>query len=178
MLTSQSHFTWKSNPPFCLGLVLCIGGDLYLPFIVYGEVRLDQCQLFDHRVDVEMIQCRLVKPAFSSLIVKLDDLSAIDVQRSGVFVEPAELIKSDLMARQSQSLKDKVRSQVLHLSDELCHFENLFTRFPLAATHYLIVQLRVIRANDELNFYLGEHFVQVGDKRGDFTRKTAWHSLI
>ena len=64
-----------------------------------------------------------------------------------MIVKPVELIEGDLVASQSESLKEDVRREELHLSDELRNFKNLISAY--LATD-LILLTDVIRAYHKL----------------------------
>ena len=74
-------------------------------------------------------------------------MGSVDIEWPRVFLKPNELIEGDLVASQSESLKEDVRREELHLSDELRNFKNLISAY--LATD-LILLTDVIRAYHKL----------------------------
>ena len=78
-----------------------------------------------------------------------------------MFVKPNELIEGDLVASQSESLKEDVRREELHLIDELRNFKNLIAA-NLARDWILLSD--IIRTNHKLNPDLRVKVMQVSDE--------------
>ena len=92
-----------------------------------------------------------------------------------MFVEPNELIEGDLVASQSESLKEDVRCEELHLCDELRNLEYLITAH---LARDWILHCDVIRAYHKLKLDLWVKPMQMSDERGDFKGKSARFVLL